>query len=119
MKLNTEHIAAVNQRRRIIFQDDVLANDPFRFGPGRWGIENIRSKRFTEVIDYYMCRLDGKSNQIDSVWYEWGEGNTALWPSKVLPCTKNVFPEWWEISIDPIRVLLEETKKRGREVFFS
>ena len=66
-----------------------------------------------------MSRLEAAPNQIDSVWHEWGEGNTAVWPSEVLPRTENVFPRWWEAGIDPVKVLLDETRKRGREVFFS
>jgi len=112
IELTSEHIKAVNRQRRIIFQDDVLANQPFR-------IEPVSSKLLNHAIDFYMSRLDEKPNQIDSVWFEWGEGNTAVWPSNILPRTKNVFPKWWETGIDPIQVLLEETRKRGREVFFS
>ena len=107
-----KHIDAINRPRRIIFQDDVLANDVFR-------TEGVGTERLGKVVDFYMSRLDEKPNQIDSIWFEWGEGNTAVWPSKVLPCTENVFPKWWEAGIDPVAVLLTEARKRGREVFFS
>jgi hypothetical protein len=112
IKLTPEHIEAVNRQRRIILQDDVLANDCFRN-------DSVGQERLKRVVDYYMSKLEKTPNQVDSVWFEWGEGNTAVWPSKVLPRTTNVFPKWWKSGVDPIRVLLEEARQRGREVFFS
>ncbi len=112
LTISSEHIEAINRQRRIIFQDDVLANDVFR-------TDEVGTERLAKIIDCYMSRLDEQSNQIDSIWFEWGEGNTAVWPSEVIPCTENVFPRWWEAGIDPVEVLLIEAKKRGREVFFS
>ena len=112
LSISHEHIEAINRRRRIIFQDDVLANDVFRN-------DEVGTERLDKIIDFYMSRLDEQPNQIDSIWFEWGEGNTAVWPSELLPCTENVFPRWWEAGIDPVEVLLVEAKKRRREVFFS
>ncbi len=112
LTISPQHIEAINQQRRIIFQDDVLANDVFR-------TDEVSTERLDRIIDFYMSRLDEQPNQIDSIWFEWGEGNTAVWPSGVIPCTENVFPRWWKIGIDPVEVLLTEAKKRGREVFFS
>ena len=112
LPISHEHIEAVNRQRRIIFQDDVLANDVFRN-------DEVGTERLDKIVDFYMSRLDEQPNQIDSIWFEWGEGNTAVWPSEVIPCTENVFPRWWEAGIDPVEVLLTEAKKRGREVFFS
>ena len=101
--ITDEHLQAVNRRRRIIFQDDVLANGVFRN-------ERVGEDRLEKIIDYYMSRIDAHPNQIDSVWHEWGEGNTAVWPSRVLPRTRNVFPKWWNAGIDPVEVLLRETR---------
>ena len=112
LPISHEHIAAINRQRRIIFQDDVLANDVFR-------TDEVGTERLEKIIDFYMSRLDEQPNQIDSIWFEWGEGNTAVWPSEVIPCTENVFPRWWATGIDPVEILLTEAKKRDREVFFS
>ena len=112
LPISSEHIEAINRQRRIIFQDDVLANDVFR-------TDEVGTEQLDKIIDFYMSRLDEQPNQIDSIWFEWGEGNTAVWPSELLPCTENVFPRWWEAGIDPVQVLLTEARKRGREVFFS
>ena len=110
--VSLQHQQAIDRQRRIIFQDDVLANDAFRS-------EEIGPARLAKLVDFYMSRLDAGPNQIDSVWHEWGEGNTAVWPSEVLPRTENVFPQWWAAGIDPVQVLLDENRKRAREVFFS
>ena len=99
--LTLEHIEAANRQRRIIFQDDVLATRAFRTG-------EVSPERWQKIVAFYMSRLDGAPNQIDSVWHEWGEGNTAVWPSEVLPQTDNVFPEWWEAGIDPVKALRYE-----------
>ncbi len=112
MNLSPDHIAAAHRQRRIIYQDDVLCTRAFRQG-------EITTERWQKIVDFYMSRLDAAPNQIDSVWHEWGEGNNAVWPSKVLPETTFAFPEWWAIGIDPVRGLLDETRERGREVFFS
>ena len=84
MTLAHRHAAAAARQRRIIFQDDILANAAFRCG-------EVGTSRLDRLIDFYMSRLEAP-NQIDSVWHEWGEGNTAVWPSEVLPRTENVFP---------------------------
>ena len=106
LPISSEHIAAIDRQRRIIFQDDVLANDVFRN-------DAVGTERLEKIIDFYMSRLDEHPNQIDSIWFEWGEGNTAVWPSEVIPCTENVFPKWWEAGIDPGRGSLS----RGKETW--
>ena len=73
LTISHDHIEAINRQRRIIFQDDVLANDVFR-------TEEVGTERLDKIIDFYMSRLDEQPNQIDSIWFEWGEGNTAVWP---------------------------------------
>ena len=112
IELSREHQEAANRLRRIIFQDAVPSSGmPF------W--EGVRPDQIDDAVNFYMSRLDEKPNQIDSVWYEWGEGNIAQWPSKVLPAAREVFPELWEAGLDPVKLLLEAAKGRGREVFFS
>ena len=111
--LSPEHVEAANRQRRIIFQDDVYCNRSF------FVTESASSELLRNILDYHMGILDEEPNQIDSVWCEWGRGNTAVWPSKILPRTRNGFPKWWEAGIDPVNALLQEVRKRGREVFFS
>lgn len=108
--LTPSHMAAVNRRRRIILQSDV--------GAGAFYNENLDRKRLTDAIDYHLALLDER-NQIDSIWWDWTEGNSAAWPSRILPRQTAIFPKWSEAGVDPVRVLLTEARKRGREVFFS
>ena len=111
--LTKEHIAAVNRERRVIFHHDVLSPYvPF-------GTDGVGPEQLDETIAFYMAALDAEPNQIDSVWYDWGEGNIAAWPSKVLPMAPRFLPQWWEAGLDPVQLLLEAARERGREVFFS
>jgi len=113
VNLSEAHRKAAQRSRRIIFQDDVgCSGMPFTK-------KNLSPEQVDSAVGYYMSRLDAEPNQIDSVWYEWGEGNIAQWRSKVLPTNREIFPEWWAAGLDPIQLLLEGVKKRGREVFFS
>ncbi len=34
-----------------------------------------------------------------------------MWPSKIVRRAKIEFPRWWEAGIDPVEVLVRETKK--------
>ena len=113
IRLSDAHKMAVNRQRRIIFQDDVNC-------PGMpFTTTNLAPEQIDDSVNFYMSRLDAAGNQIDSVWYEWGEGNIAYWSSKILPQCREVFPRLWEAGLDPVKLLLEGAKKRGREVFFS
>jgi hypothetical protein len=111
--LTTEHMAAVNRPRRIVAHQDVLA------------MEGVRSRdafipaRVDDVVDHVLGYLDVEGTQVDSVWLDLGEGNTAVWPSEVLPRADQILPEWWEAGIDPIEVLVAEIHKRDLEAFFS
>lgn len=111
IELSAAHMAAANRRRRIILQPDV--------GAGAFYNEELGPDRLQDAIDYHMSMLDEPGNQIDSVWWDWTEGNSAAWPSKVLPRQTALYPKWSDAGIDPVRVLLDQTRKRGREVFFS
>lgn len=111
IRLSPAHVAAVNRQRRIILQMDV--------GAGAFYNEAIGPDRLPDAIDYHLSPLDEKGNQIDSVWWDWTEGNSASWPSKILPRQTAIFPRWSQAGIDPVRVLLDQARKRGREVFFS
>ena len=109
ISLSKEHIEAANRLRRIIFQYDIC----------QFYVEHLKPELVEEVKAYFLSPFDETPNQIDSVWYEWGEGNTAPYPSHILPPQHPVFQEWREAGIDPILLFLDETKKRGKEVFLS
>ncbi len=109
IKLSKEHIEAVNRRRRIIFQYDIC----------QFYVEEVNPEQVDEVKAHFLSPFDETPNQIDSVWYEWGEGNTAPYPSRILPPQHPVFGRWREAGIDPVLLFLDETKRRGKEVFLS
>ena len=109
ISLGKEHIEAANRLRRIIFQYDIC----------QFYVENMNPEQADEVKAYFLSPFDETPNQIDSVWYEWGEGNTAPYPSRILPPQHPVFQRWREAGIDPILLFLDETRTRGKEVFLS
>ncbi len=109
ISLSNEHTEAVKRRRRIIFQYDIC----------QFYVEHLKPELVEEVKAYFLSPFDETPNQIDSVWYEWGEGNTAPYPSRILPPQHPVFEEWRAAGFDPILLFLNETKKRGKEVFLS
>ena len=109
ISLSKEHVEAANRLRRIIFQYDIC----------QFYVEDMNPEQAEEVKAYFLSPFDETPNQIDSVWYEWGEGNTAPYPSRILPPQHPVFQRWREAGIDPVLLFLEETKKRAKEVFLS
>jgi len=73
-----EHRTAVNCQRRIAMQYDINCDGmPFRS-------EEVRPELQTEAIAFHLAALKQPGNQIDSVWWECGEGEVAQWPSEVL-----------------------------------
>jgi len=111
IRLSAAHVAATNRRRRIILQMDV--------GAGPFYSDAIGPTQLADAIDYHLSPIDQPKNQIDSVWWDWTEGNSASWPSQILPRQTAIFPKWSQAGIDPVGVLLDQTRRRGREVFFS
>jgi hypothetical protein len=113
--LSQKHREAVDRKRRIIMQYDINCEGmPFGSRSGGVGPE-LRQ----EAIDFHMAPLRQQDNQIDSVWWEWGEGEVAQWPSEVLQTQATVFPRWWEAGLDPIALIVEATHDLGREAFLS
>ena len=78
LELTPEHQRAVNRPRRIIYHHDSAANV-------NWDVKGVGPERIDDVVKYIVSPLDAQPNQIDSVWYDWGEGNQVIWPSKILP----------------------------------
>ena len=117
IKLTESHIAAINRQRRVILDFDNAAVF--------WGNASVGNPPGQTDIGKHVARcfsvIDDPDSQVDSVWWDWCNGNIVPYPSKVLP-TYEFFPlwkEWFKSGVDPVRVFLEETKKRKREVFCS
>ena len=83
-------------------------------------IEPLAGKEIDTVVHQYFAMIDEYKVEVDSIWWCWLDGNYALYPSKILPMWELYgFKKWWNAGIYPIRVFVEETKKRKKEVFFS
>ena len=106
IELSREHVAAVNRRRRVVVNFDVIHGDP-----------SFTERPIGELIKHRFTLVDDPTIRIDSIWWNWGEGNQAPYPSTILPLYKHPgYRKWVEDGIDIVQVFLEETKKRGLEV---
>lgn len=111
--MSREHVEAVNRTRRIIFHHDAGANTHFP-------LQNVGPERIHDVVQLLVSPLDAPGNQIDSVWYDWCEGNHAVWRSEILPpLAWGAYPGWWEAGHDIVDLVLNAARQRGREVFFT
>lgn len=99
LHLTQEHAEAVNRRRRIIVQYDLIGNDPKLFG--------IDIEQLIKTTFHFA---DEPGSQID----------TIIWDiDYFMPKDENAgnpgLKKWLDEGIDVIRILLEEAKKRGLE----
>lgn len=106
--LSAEHIAAINRPRRVVVNFDVIHGDP----SFTRDIQDLLSHRFTFT--------DKEGVQIDSIWWNWGEGHQAPHPSEIMPLYDHPgYRKWVEEGIDIAQVFLEATHQRGLECFYS
>jgi len=108
VELSAEHIEAVNRQRRVVINFDALLIDPDEYE----SVDAIVQDRF--------CFTDDPATCIDSIWWNWCEGNVVPYLSKFLP-RYNVpgYKKWYAEGIDIVRIFREETHKRGLEAFYS
>ncbi len=105
--LDAAHAAAVDRRRRFIVHYDA-AEMPLL----GWNLEEWLAFRF----DF----ADEAGSQIDSLWWDIGMGDWAVYPSEVLAPFENPgLLKWQSQGIDWVRVLVEETHRRGLEAFWN
>ena len=115
IRLTPDHRRAIQRQRRLMLHYDYTSatarNTP-------WGKKEV--DQLDEVIREYMAPYDDPNTRfVDTLVYELGEGYPAMWASNIVPRAKVVFPKWWEAGIDPLEVLVRETKGRQREVFLT
>lgn len=111
--LSQAHLAAVNRRRRVVVNFDTNFGSPAVVIP-------LAGADIEGVVRDYFSIIDEPDVEIDSIWWCWLDGNYANYPSRILPIWELPgFKKWWDAGIDPVRVFAEETRKRGKEVFFS
>ena len=108
IKLSPQHLEAVNRPRRIVQNFDSGLIDPDTYE----GIDAIVADKFAFI--------DDADTYTDSIWWNWGNGNVVVYPSKFLP-TYNVpgYRRWIEQGINIVSVFQQETRKRGLEGFYS
>ena len=114
VQLTKSHLEAAERQRRIILHHDIT-------GPSVRSTPWVKPvDQLDEIVTHFMQPYESEvAEHVDSVFYEWGEGYPAMWPSKIVRRAKVEFPRWWAAGIDPVEVLVRETKKRHREVFFT
>ena len=73
-----------------------------------------------DLVKLSFTFADDPESQIDSIWWNWGEGHQAPYPSKVMPLyDQEGYRKWVEEGVDIMRIFLEATKERGLEAFYS
>ena len=106
-----EHIAAIARRRRLVVNFDVTfaINVQHRLNPDR-----------ADLVEHLFGFADVPNSQIDSIWWNWGEGNQAPYPSRFLPLYDHpLYRKWADEGTDIVGQILEATHRRGLECFFS
>ena len=105
--LSLDHIAAVNRSRNVILNYDSVA----------FCMPHLEGE---EMIASMLGSSDLRNSPVESIFWNWGEGNFASYPSKVLePATVARFPRWAEEGYDIIQECHDAAKARGLESFFS
>ena len=105
VELLSEHLQAVNRRRRIIDLAGLM--EPWQLGPNGW-------------VDWRFSLIDKGDTQIDSLWWCIDEGNVAYYPSKILPVQYPPYMQpWFDAGVDILKVMVEESHKRKLEAFFA
>lgn len=109
-QLSSEHIDAINRHRRVIVNFDVISADGERFA----------TKEIEWLVEWKFMFADEPGTHIDSIYWSWGEGHQAPYPSEVLPLYDSPgFKKWADDGINIVQVFLEASKQRGIEAFFS
>jgi len=72
------------------------------------------------LIRHFFEFADNNDVKIDSIWWNFSQGNQATYKSNRLPSIDiPVFQRWIKDDIDIVQILLEETHQRGIEAFYS
>ncbi|MBI2298587.1 MAG: family 10 glycosylhydrolase [Armatimonadetes bacterium] len=102
------HRRTAERSRRIIVQYDAHGSElsPLTQAPAEWLAHGFRY-------------IDEPGTQIDSIWWDCGYGNYAAYPSRILPPSPHpAIRQWLRDGIDWLRIFIDETRRRGLEVFW-
>ncbi len=109
-----EHRRAAARRRRIVVNFDVT------FAINVYHRKSDGAVDLPGLVDHLFEFADAEGSQIDSIWWNWGEGNQAPYPSGRLPLYDHLlYRGWAEEGTDIVGLVLQETRRRGLEAFFS
>ena len=106
--ISDDHLSAVNRKRRVALNFDVVLFNP------------APNEDPYKLLEERMVFTDDPSTTIDSIWWNWGEGNIVPYKSKRLPSLQHDgYQSWLDQGIDIVKIFLDETHKRGLECFYS
>ena len=108
-ELSPQHLSQIERRRRVVVNFDAIHGD-LKFA-------NIPP---SDLVKLSFTFADDPESQIDSIWWNWGEGHQSPYPSKVMPLyDQEGYRKWVEEGVDIMRIFLEATRERGLEAFYS
>ena len=111
IKLDDKHILALERQRRIVVNFDVSFSINISFQ--RYG-------DITAFVENLFTFTDAEGSQVDSIWWNWNEGNQVPYRSEFLPLFDHpLYKKWVDEGIDIVGIVLEATHKHGKEAFFS
>ena len=109
--LSPAHLAAIARHRRLIVNFDVT----FAIN-----VQHRRNPNRPDLVEHLFEFADAPGSQIDSIWWNWGEGNQAPYPSEHLPLYDHpLYQKWADEGTDIVGQVLAATHRRGLECFFS
>ena len=110
IQLTGAHLAAVGRRRRIIDQMDGMT--PI----------DLLGIPMQDYVDLRFHHADLEGSQIDGFIWDVGDGEDAysLYPTEALPLLDDPgLNRWRDQGVDFVGTLVEETRRRGLEVFWN
>ena len=110
IRLTQQHVEAVNRRRSIVVNFDGID------GEGKI----LPNRPIPEIVKQRFSFADDPDIHIDSIWWNWGEGNEGPYPSEIIPVYNHPgYKKWIQDGIDIVKIFQDETRARGIEVFYS
>jgi len=101
LELSDEHRRAADRRRRVVVHYDAY---------------NALGVDFEEWIKFRFAYADEPGSQIGAIWWDIGPLGPAVYPG---PKDNPKLEPWRKLGIDWVGRLVQETRKRGLEVFWS
>jgi hypothetical protein len=109
IKLTPEHIAAVNQQRRIFCQ-----YDPTDFEASWLG------KDIDVLMRYRFGYIDQPGSQVDAICFDWSNESAVPYESRILPFIQHPgLLRWKAQGVDTVARMVAEAHKRGKEIWWN